>query len=132
MNAIYRPGPMANIPTFVANKYSKKPIQYDHMIMATTLKTTFGILIYQEQVMQLVQDMAGFSLAEADVMRRAMGKKKVDEMNKLTQQFITGCQKKGLSEELAKKTFNTMLEFTKYAFNKSHGVVYAYLAFQDA
>jgi DNA polymerase-3 subunit alpha len=132
MNALYRPGPMANIPKYIATKHSNAPIKYAHPIMEKTLKTTFGILIYQEQVIQLVQDMAGFSLAEADKMRRAMGKKKVDEMIKLKSQFAEGCQQKELPARLADETFELMLQFAKYGFNKSHGLVYAYLAFQEA
>ena len=132
MNALYRPGPMANIPSFINRKYKKEPIKYLHPIMENSLKNTFGIIVYQEQVMQLARDLAGFSLGEADVMRRAMGKKKPEEMAKLKPQFTDGCAKKGISKKQAEAIFDLIAEFANYGFNKSHSLAYSYLAFQTA
>lgn len=132
MNALYRPGPMQNIPTFINRKHKKEPINYLHPIMEKSLKNTYGVIVYQEQVMQLVQDLAGFSLGEADIMRRAMGKKKKDVMDKLQPKFIKGCAENGISSKLADEIFNLIAEFAKYGFNKSHSLAYSYLAFQTA
>jgi len=132
MNALYRPGPMANIPSFIKRKFGNEAIRYLHPIMEKSLKNTFGIIVYQEQVMQLVQDLAGFSLGEADVMRRAMGKKKPEEMAKLKPQFAEGCAKNGLTKKAADEIFDLIAEFANYGFNKSHSLAYSYLAFQTA
>ena len=132
MNALYRPGPIANIPSFINRKFKKEPIKYLHSIMENSLKNTFGIIVYQEQVMQLARDLAGFSLGEADVMRRAMGKKKPEEMAKLKPQFTDGCAKNGITKKQAEDIFDLIAEFANYGFNKSHSVAYSFLAFQTA
>ncbi len=132
MNALYRPGPMANIPDFIDRKHGKKPIQYLHPIMEKSLKNTYGIIVYQEQVMQLARDIAGFTLAQADILRRAMGKKKKSEMDKLQPAFIEGAKKNGLDEKLSNEVYDLIEKFSSYGFNKSHSLAYSYLAFQTA
>jgi DNA polymerase-3 subunit alpha len=132
MNALYRPGPMGNIPSFINRKHNKEPIKYLHPIMENVLKNTYGVIVYQEQVMQLVQDLAGFSLGQADIMRRAMGKKKKEEMIKLKTEFADGCKKNNISKKLSDEIFELILAFANYGFNKSHSLAYSYLAFQTA
>lgn len=132
MNALYRPGPMDNIPTFINRKHGREPITYLHPIMEKSLKNTYGIIVYQEQVMQLARDLAGFSLGEADVMRRAMGKKKQEEMEKLKPKFSNGCLKNDIPQKLAEEIFDLIAKFANYGFNKSHSMAYSYLAFQTA
>ncbi len=132
MNALYRPGPMDNIPEFIARKNGKKPIEYIHPIMESSLQKTYGIIVYQEQVMQLVRDIAGFSLAQADIMRRAMGKKDEALMLKLKAQFVEGAQNNAIEKKTAEDIFELILKFAKYGFNKSHSCAYAYLAYQTA
>lgn len=132
MNALYRPGPMENIPEFIDRKQGKKNISYLHPLMERSLKTTYGVIVYQEQVMQLVRDLAGFTLAQSDIMRRAMGKKDEKTMNTLKAQFTSGAASNGISDSLATEIFNLILKFASYGFNKSHSLAYSYLAFQTA
>lgn len=132
MNALYRPGPMSNIPEFIDRKHGKKRIEYLHPLMERALNKTYGIIVYQEQVMQLARDIAGFSLGQADILRRAMGSKKKETMLKMKPQFIKGAQKNGLSESLADEIFHLIEKFAGYGFNKSHALAYSYLAFQTA
>lgn len=133
MNALYRPGPMENIPDFIDRKHGRKPIEYLHPIMEKCLKKTYGIIVYQEQVMQLVQDIAGFTLAQADSIRRAMGKKNPVEMMKLKTQFIEGgAAVNDIPKKIAEEIFELLIKFAAYGFNKSHSCAYAYLAFQTA
>ncbi len=132
MNALYRPGPMENIPEFIDRKFGRKPIEYLHPYMEESLKNTYGIIVYQEQVMQLVQKIAGFSLGQADILRRAMGKKKKSEMDKMKPLFIEGAKKNGINEKLAQEIFDLIEKFANYGFNKSHSLAYSYLAFQTA
>ncbi len=132
MNALYRPGPMANIPDFIDRKYGKKKVEYLHPIMEKTLQNTFGIIVYQEQVMQLVQVIADFSLGEADILRRAMGKKNRAVMDKMKPLFIEGAAKKNISEKKAEEIFDLIYKFADYGFNKSHSLAYSYLAYQTA
>jgi len=132
MNALYRPGPMDNIPDFIDRKHGKKPIEYLHPIMEKSLKNTYGIIVYQEQVMQLARDISGFSLAQADNLRRAMGKKKQSEMDKMMPLFLEGARKNGIDEQMAMEIFELIQKFAKYGFNKSHSLAYSYLAFQTA
>ena len=132
MNALYRPGPMSNIDDFIARKNGKKEIVYPHPLMKPILKETYGIIVYQEQVMQIANEIAGFSLSEADIMRRAMGKKKKSLMDELSVKFIEGAKSKGINFKKAKEIFNLIEKFAKYGFNKSHSVAYAYIAFQTA
>ncbi|GIV54270.1 MAG: DNA-directed DNA polymerase [Candidatus Kapaibacterium sp.] len=133
MNALYRPGPMDNIPEFIDRKFGRKPIEYLHPLMERRLKNTYGIIVYQEQVMQLVQDLAGFTLAQADTLRRAMGKKDDKLMAQQRQAFIEGAQRtNGIEPTLAGEIFDLIQKFASYGFNKSHSAAYAYLAYQTA
>jgi len=133
MNALYRPGPMDNIPEFIDRKFGRKPIEYLHPLMERRLKNTYGIIVYQEQVMQLVQDLAGFTLAQADTLRRAMGKKDEKLMAQQRQAFIEGAQRtNGIEPQLAGEIFDLIQKFASYGFNKSHSAAYAYLAYQTA
>ncbi|MBD1210513.1 MAG: DNA polymerase III subunit alpha [Ignavibacteria bacterium] len=132
MNALYRPGPMDNIPDFCDRKQGKQAITLLHPLMEPSLRPTYGIIVYQEQVMQLVRDLAGFSLAQADIMRRAMGKKDAKLMQEQKVLFIEGAQKNDIGEKLAGEIFDLILKFASYGFNKSHALAYSYLAFQTA
>ena len=132
MNALYRPGPMDNIDNFISRKHGKKKIAYTHPLMEPILKETYGIIVYQEQVMQIAHEIAGFTLAEADVMRRAMGKKIKSLMKKLSIKFIDGASEKGISKLKAEDIFTLIEKFAKYGFNKSHSTAYAYVAYQTA
>lgn len=132
MNALYRPGPMDNIPDFIDRKFGKKKIEYLHPLMEKILKTTYGIIVYQEQVMQLVQLIADFTLGQADILRRAMGKKQIAYMDKMKPLFIQGAARHGIDEKLALEIFDLIYKFADYGFNKSHSLAYSYLAYQTA
>ena len=132
MNALYRPGPMDNIPTFIDRKHGKVPIEYDHPKLEPILKNTYGIMVYQEQVMQIAQAIAGYSLGEADLLRRAMGKKKKEVMEAERSKFIEGAISQGVDKSTAEKIFDTMAKFAEYGFNKSHAAAYSVLAYQTA
>jgi DNA polymerase III subunit alpha len=132
MNALYRPGPMEYIPSFINRKHGKEEIKYDLPGMEEHLKETYGITVYQEQVMLLSQKLAGFTKGEADSLRKAMGKKIKELMDKLKQQFLDGCEKNGHKKEIAEKVWKDWEAFAQYAFNKSHSTCYAYLAYQTA
>ncbi|MDL2256733.1 DNA polymerase III subunit alpha [Bacteroidales bacterium OttesenSCG-928-I14] len=133
MNALYRPGPMANIPDFIARKHGKKEITYDFPEMEERLKDTYGITVYQEQVMLLSRDLAGFTRGESDELRKAMGKKLIDKMNLLKEKFMVGATKNGFGpEEKLEKIWAEWAEFAKYAFNKSHATCYSWVSYQTA
>jgi len=132
MNALYRPGPMNNIDNFIARKHGKKKIEYPHSSLVPILEETYGIIVYQEQVMQIAHDIAGFTLAEADIMRRAMGKKDKKLMNKLSLKFVKGAQKNEISKRKAQEIYTLIEKFAQYGFNKSHATAYAYIAYQTA
>lgn len=132
MNALYRPGPMRFIDSFIKRKYGKEEIIYLHPQLEHILDETYGIMVYQEQVMQIVHDLAGFTLGQADLMRRAMGKKKIQIMEELKGEFVSGCIKNNIDEKLAHEIFNSILEFARYGFNKSHSAAYALIAYQTA
>ncbi len=132
MNALYRPGPMEYIPQFINRKHGREKIEYDSPLMEKYLKDTYGITVYQEQVMLLSQELAGFSKSEADSLRKAMGKKQEEIMNKLKPKFFEGCKERGISEEKVNKIWTDWESFAKYAFNKSHSACYAYVAFRMA
>ncbi|MFZ1322718.1 MAG: DNA polymerase III subunit alpha [Ignavibacteria bacterium] len=132
MNALYRPGPMDLIPDFIDKRNGKMPITYLHPLMENTLKETYGVIVYQEQVMQIARDIAGFSLAEADNMRKAMGKKKKDILMKIKDKFIKGASQNNVDKKIANEIFALILKFADYGFNKSHGVAYSILAFYTA
>lgn len=129
MNALYRPGPMEYIKDFVERKHGRQEIKYDLVDMEEYLKDTYGITVYQEQVMLLSQKLAGFTKGQADSLRKAMGKKKIEEMNKLFDLFIEQGSQRGHKDETLKKVWKDWEAFASYAFNKSHSTCYAYLAF---
>ncbi len=142
--SLYRPGPMKYIDKYVENKHNPSKIVYDHECLKPILEATYGIIVYQEQVMQIVQAMAGYTLGQADMVRRIMGKKKVEKMAAEKEKFINGwvdpkgeksidgALKRGIDEAVARKVFADMEDFAKYAFNKSHAAAYAYLSYQTA
>ena len=132
MNALYRPGPMQNIDSFISRKHGKKNITYILPLLEPILKETYGIIVYQEQVMQIANEVADFTLAEADIMRRAMGKKKKDLMEELSIKFISGARKKGINKRKSEEIFSMIEKFAQYGFNKSHSTAYAYIAYQTA
>jgi len=133
MNALYRPGPMAYIPDFIARKHGRKEIEYDFPEMKSRLEETYGITVYQEQVMLLSRDLAGFTRGESDELRKAMGKKLIDKMAKLKEKFIEGATKNGYGPiEKLEKIWADWAEFAKYAFNKSHATCYSWVSYQTA
>lgn len=142
--SLYRPGPMDQIPRYIRNKQDPDHAEYTHPALKPILNVTYGCMVYQEQVMQIVRDLAGYSLGRADIVRRAMGKKKLDVMAKEREYFvygktdeqgnieIPGCIRNGIDEKSANKIFDEMAEFAKYAFNKSHAACYAVVAYRTA
>lgn len=134
LNALYRPGPLDGgmVDEFILRHHGKKRVSYLVPEMKEILNNTYGIIVYQEQIMQLAQKLAGYTLSEADLMRRAMGKKKREEMAVHEEKFITGAVERGIKQEKAEKIFSLMAQFSDYGFNRSHSVAYAYLAFQTA
>ncbi|MBK8485584.1 MAG: DNA polymerase III subunit alpha [Saprospiraceae bacterium] len=132
MNALFRPGPMAFIDEFISRKNKKLPVEYPHPWLEEILKPTYGIMVYQEQIMQAAQIMADYSLGEADVLRRAMGKKKKEEMDKQSSLFVERASKKGIDDKKAQEIFDVMAKFAAYGFNRSHAAAYSILAFQTA
>lgn len=130
--ALYRPGPMGNIPSYIARKHGTEQPDYLHPLLEDILKETYGIMIYQEQVMQIAQVLAGYSLGGADLLRRAMGKKKFEEMKKQRVIFINGAKEKGVPEEKSGEIFDLMEKFASYGFNKSHAAAYAFVSYQTA
>lgn len=132
MNALYRPGPMEYIPDFIARKHGQIPISYDIADQAEYLQDTYGITVYQEQVMLLSQSLAGFTKGQADSLRKAMGKKMRDVMDKMKSQFLEGGATKGHSKEKLTKIWTDWEAFAEYAFNKSHSTCYSYVAYQTA
>lgn len=127
--ALYRPGPMEMIPSFIQRKHGKEPIDIDHPLMKEVLSETYGIMVYQEQVMQIASLLANYSLGEGDVLRRAMGKKDREEMAKQRDKFKGGAQEKGIDPELAMRIFDKIEKFASYGFNKSHAAAYGYLTY---
>ena len=132
MNALYRPGPMEYIPSFIARKHGQEKVTYDIPDMEEYLKDTYGITVYQEQVMLLSQKLAGFTGGQADTLRKAMGKKKKDVLDKMKPQFIEGAQKNGHDPKICEKIWSDWEAFASYAFNKSHSTCYAYVSYQTA
>ena len=132
MNALYRPGPMQNIDDFISRRHGNKDIVYTHPLLEPILNETYGIIVYQEQVMQIAHEIAGFTLAEADIMRRAMGKKIKSLMDELAIKFVDGAAKKGITKKKANEIFALIEKFAQYGFNKSHSTAYAYVAYQTA
>jgi DNA polymerase III subunit alpha len=132
MNALYRPGPMDYIPKFIARKHGREKVEYDVPVMEKRLNDTYGITVYQEQVMLLSRDMAGFSRGDSDKLRKAMGKKQKDVMESLKVKFVEGCKKNGIEEPKVLKVWSDWESFAEYAFNKSHSTCYSYVAYQTA
>ncbi len=142
--SLYRPGPMDQIPRYIKNKKDPENAEYTHPSLIPILKVTYGCMVYQEQVMQIVRDLAGYSLGRADLVRRAMGKKKLDVMAKEREYFIhgqtdedgnvviKGCIRNGIDEASANKIFDEMAEFAEYPFNKSHAAAYAVVSYRTA
>lgn len=141
--SLYRPGPMDQIPRYIEGKKNRKNIKYLHEKLEPILDVTYGCMVYQEQVMQITRELAGYSYARADIVRRAMGKKKIDVMEKEREIFINGlvedgkvivpgCVRNGVSEDIANEIFDEMYEFAKYAFNKSHAAAYSILSYKTA
>ena len=130
MNALYRPGPMEYIPNFIARKHGLEPVTYDIADMEEYLSDTYGITVYQEQVMLLSQKLAGFTGGEADTLRKAMGKKQRAVLDKMKPKFIEGCSKRGHDAKICEKIWGDWEAFASYAFNKSHSTCYAYIAYQ--
>lgn len=132
LNAMYRPGPMENIPSFVARKHGREEVQYPHPLLEGILSETYGIMVYQEQVMLAAQIVGGYTLGGADLLRRAMGKKKPEEMAQHRDLFSAGAAQKGISAQQAGDIFDLMEKFAGYGFNKSHAAAYSLLAYQTA
>ncbi|MCL0057820.1 DNA polymerase III subunit alpha [Dehalococcoidales bacterium] len=132
MIALYRPGPMEHIPTFIKAKHGIEPIHYPHPALTNILEETYGVIVYQEQVLFIVQTFAGYSLGQADVFRKAMGKKIPEVMKKERRNFIAGAKKNGFSNQVASEIFGLIEPFAGYAFNKAHSVSYALIAYQTA
>ncbi len=132
MVALYRPGPMEQIPRFIKSKHGLEPIHYPHDALVDILKETYGVIVYQEQVLFIVQTFAGYSLGQADIFRKAMGKKIADVMKKEKRNFASGAKKKGFSADTADDVFKLIEPFAGYAFNKAHAVSYALIAYQTA
>ncbi len=132
--ALYRPGPLdaGLIPIFIDRKHGREAISYEHPILESILEETYGVIVYQEQIMKIAQDLAGYTLGEADILRRCMGKKKADEMNKQREKFLDGAAKKGVDKSIADALFDKMVLFAEYCFNKSHSTAYAYVTYQTA
>lgn len=130
--SLYRPGPMDSIGKYIENRHSKKPVSYPTPLLEPILKVTYGCLVYQEQVMQVFRDLAGYSFGRADIVRRAMAKKKHDVMEKERETFIEGCGKNGIERSVSNALFDDMTSFASYAFNKSHAAAYALVAYRTA
>ncbi|GIU74479.1 MAG: DNA-directed DNA polymerase [Bryobacteraceae bacterium] len=132
LNALYRPGPMQFIDEYIDRKHGRKPVTYELPQLEPILQETYGLPVYQEQVMQIAQAVAGYSLGEADILRRAMGKKKKEEMDRLRTRFVAGARERGVPERKASALFDTLAKFAEYGFNKSHSAAYSYLAYITA
>jgi DNA polymerase-3 subunit alpha len=130
--SLYRPGPMEMIPSFIERKKGLEPIEIEHPWMEDILKETYGIMVYQEQVMQIASKLANYSLGEGDILRRAMGKKELDKMAQQREKFKKGCLDNGISEEISMAIFDKMEKFASYGFNKSHAAAYAYITYVSA
>lgn len=132
VGALYRPGPMDMIPSFCNRKHGREQIEIDHPLIKNILDETYGVMVYQEQVMQIASALAGYSLGEGDVLRRAMGKKDKEEMSRQREKFLGGCAQKGIDADTAGRIFDKIEKFASYGFNKSHAAAYAYLSYTTA
>ncbi|SHN05906.1 DNA polymerase III subunit alpha [Gracilibacillus kekensis] len=132
VNALYRPGPMEFIPSYIERKHHRKKVEYLHLDLEDILAKTYGVLVYQEQIMQIVNKMAGFSYGEADILRRAVSKKDKGSLLENKQKFLNGCRKNGYIKEVAEEVFDWIVRFSNYGFNRSHAVAYSVIAYQLA
>lgn len=132
MNALYRPGPMDHIPEFIDCKHGRRKVEYLHPKLEPILAETYGVIVVQEQVMRVARDLAGFSLAKADEMRRAMGKKDLAKMEAMKEYFIKGCVENEVPEKVAKELYDRLAKFASYGFNKSHSLAYSFVSYQTA
>lgn len=132
VNALYRPGPMANIPSYINRKHGKEKVRYPHPDLADILKPTYGVIIYQEQIMQIASKFAGFSLGEADLLRRAVSKKKRDVLDQERNHFVQGAKKNGYDEKVANNIYDLIVRFANYGFPRGHAVAYSMIAYQLA
>jgi DNA polymerase-3 subunit alpha len=132
VNALYRPGPMENIPLFIDRKHGTQPVVYPHPDLKPILENTYGVIVYQEQIMQIASKMAGFSLGEADLLRRAVSKKQKDTLDRERNHFVQGALKKGYEQSLANDIYDLIVRFANYGFNRSHAVAYSMIAYQLA
>ncbi|WP_223591014.1 DNA polymerase III subunit alpha [Neobacillus bataviensis] len=132
VNALYRPGPMENIPLFIDRKHGGQSVEYPHPDLQPILENTYGVIVYQEQIMQIASKMAGFSLGEADLLRRAVGKKQKEVLDKERHHFVQGALKKGYNLSLANDIYDLIVRFANYGFNRSHAVAYSMIAYQLA
>ena len=130
--SLYRPGPMDNIPTYIRRKHGEEKLEYPHPLLEPVLKETYGVIVYQEQVMEIAKVLAGYSLGGADLLRRAMGKKIKEEMDKQRVIFNAGAVKNGLDEKQSNEIFDLVDKFAGYGFNKSHAAAYALISYQTA
>ena len=132
--SLYRPGPLdaGLIPKFINRKHGQEKVEYEHVLLEPILQETYAVMVYQEQIMKIAQDLAGYTLGEADLLRRAMGKKKLAEMQKHRDIFIDGSAKNGVSQKIAEELFDQMIKFAEYCFNKSHSMAYGYVTYQTA
>ncbi|MEK3890408.1 DNA polymerase III subunit alpha [Bacillus sp. FSL K6-3431] len=132
VNALYRPGPMENIPDYIARKHGVKPVLFPHPDLRSILEVTYGVIVYQEQIMQIAAKMAGYSLGEADLLRKAVSKKSKEVLDREREHFVTGALKTGYEESKANETYDLIVRFANYGFNRSHSVAYSMIAWQLA
>jgi len=132
MNALYRPGPMEDIPVYIHRKHGREKVEYKHPMLEAVLKITYGVITYQEQVMRIAQEMGGFTLGQADILRKAMGKKDAAKMETMRIKFMEGAEKRKVDKKTAQEVFDRMAKFAEYGFNKAHATVYAHVAYQSA
>ncbi|SDM26373.1 DNA polymerase III subunit alpha [Bacillus sp. OK048] len=132
VNALYRPGPMENIPLFIDRKHGRQAVEFPHHDLKPILENTYGVIVYQEQIMQIASTMAGFSLGESDLLRRAVGKKQKDVLDRERNHFVQGALKKGYDLKLANEIYDLIVRFANYGFNRSHAVAYSMIAYQLA
>lgn len=132
VNALYRPGPMENIPLYIAGKHKKRQVSYLHNDLKPILEKTYGVIVYQEQIMQIASKMAGFSLGEADILRRAVSKKKLETLEEQREKFVEGCISREYSKKVASDVYDLIVRFANYGFNRSHSVAYSVISYQLA
>lgn len=132
VNALYRPGPMENIPLFIERKHGKEKVEYPHTDLIPILENTYGVIVYQEQIMQIAAKMAGFTLGEADLLRRAVSKKQKEVLDREREHFVTGALKNGYSDQTAHNIYDLIVRFANYGFNRSHSVAYSFISYQLA